>query len=67
MTRNNTLSLRERREAAGLLQVELAALAGVGTATVNKAERWGFPLSPQTATKLAAVLKCDPAALQSKP
>lgn len=55
-----TVTLKDRRELAGLKQVQLAALAGVGVATVNKCERWGFPLSTATAAKLATVLRCEP-------
>jgi len=56
----STSRLRNYRLAAGLKQVELAAHAGVGIATLNKAEKWGFPLSPPVAERLAKVLGCKP-------
>jgi DNA-binding XRE family transcriptional regulator len=57
---NKQTNIRALRERAGLLQVEAASRAGIGVATLNKAERWNFPLSPQTAAKLAPVLGCKP-------
>ena len=57
-TTNNRL--RDRRVAQGMKQVELAARSRVSLATVNKLERWGFPVSSETAKKLAAALRCDP-------
>lgn len=38
--------------------VALAAKSKVGLATVCRAERWHFPVSPPTAKKLAAALDC---------
>jgi len=58
-TTTNKNRLRECRIAQGIKQVELAAHAGVSLATVNKAERWGFPVSHETARRLAAVLRAD--------
>jgi DNA-binding XRE family transcriptional regulator len=60
MKTTSTNKLRERRTAQGLLQVELAAVAGVCLATLNKLECWGFRPSPATAATLAKVLKCKP-------
>ncbi|MGD0059011.1 MAG: helix-turn-helix transcriptional regulator [Verrucomicrobiia bacterium] len=51
--------LRARRLSAGLKQVELAAVAGLGLATVNKLELYPFLPSPLTAGKLAKALDCD--------
>ena len=57
-TTNNRL--RDRRVAQRMKQIELAARSRVSLATLNKAERWGFPVSPETARKLSAVLRCEP-------
>jgi transcriptional regulator with XRE-family HTH domain len=51
--------LRELRVAQGLSQTALAARAGLGLGTVNRIERWPFPVSPKTAEKLAATLRCS--------
>ena len=56
----NKNKLRARRITQGIKQIELAARAGVSLATVNKTERWGFPVSKPTAAKLAKVLRCKP-------
>jgi len=50
--------LRELRLAQGISQTGLAAKAGLGLGTVNRIERWPFPVSPMTAQKLAAALRC---------
>ena len=52
--------VRKVRAAKGFSQVELAAHAGVGIATLNKLENWNFRPSPATAEKLAKALGCKP-------
>ena len=51
--------LRELRVAKGLSQTALAARAGLGLGTVNRIERWPFPIAPLTAQKLATALQCQ--------
>ena len=59
MTTTTKNHLRAWRQRAGLKQVELAAKSGVSLATLNKAECWGFGVSPSTAKRLANVLNCE--------
>ena len=60
MNKNSTPQnrLRELRLAQGLSQTALAARAGLGLGTLNRIERWPFPVSPTTAEKLATALDC---------
>ncbi len=50
--------LRERREAKGLTQAQLADLIGVSRKTVNTVENGVFVPSTIVALKLAAALGC---------
>ncbi len=55
--------LREVREATGLAQPELAALAGVGGATVYRVERGRSAPTPRVARRLAGALGLPVAAV----
>ncbi len=49
--------LKEHRRRRGLTQHELAILSGVGRDTIAKLETTGRRATPETARKLARVLK----------
>lgn len=59
--------LKRIREQAGMSQVELAALAGVGHATVEVLETRPRSAQGQTVRKLAAALGVQPADLMEQP
>jgi transcriptional regulator with XRE-family HTH domain len=51
-----TNKLRELREDRRMKQVELASLAAVPVASLNRTERWHLPVSLPTAQRLADAL-----------
>ena len=63
MKQTYTNSLRERREVAGLSQIELVVKSGVGLSTINKLENHPLPTGLLTAQRLAAALGCQVADL----
>ncbi len=52
-------AVRERREAAGLSQADLAAGVGVSRQTINAIERERYDPSLELAFELAAFFDCD--------
>jgi transcriptional regulator with XRE-family HTH domain len=56
--------LKEHRNRRGLTQHELAILSGVGRDTIAKLETTNRRATPETARKLARVLKARPEELQ---
>lgn len=59
-------ALRRIRELRALSQRELAAEAGLNTATINRIETGRHKARPSTIRKLARALKVEPAELLSE-
>jgi DNA-binding XRE family transcriptional regulator len=48
--------IKQSRTAVGMTQTQLAVVANVGLATLNRIERWHYRVSESTARKLARAL-----------
>ncbi len=63
----NGTAIRALREAEGMSQTDLARRVGITASQLSKVERGANGMSPPVLRRVATVLGCDPAAIETEP